>query len=235
MNTGLSMPSRPPAGASTSPVRRCTTRAPASLAFWVAASQSRHTSARNPRARRRGLVGDVVAGVAVVADRRGRQEGRARRARRPRAASTSVGTLRLSRINCLRAPLHGRSPMPTPPSPTTASTPSNVPGSIRPAGGSQPRSSGAAGVRRTRRSTSCPAARRWATRAVPIRPDEPEMTTRTEKILAETARAHSTGSARNRAGDVSAHGHTSNSPDSSRVRIAETNRPASAPSTRRWS
>ena len=42
-----------------------------------------------------------------------------------------MGTLRLSRISCLRAPLHGRSPMPTPPSPTTASTPSNVPGSMR--------------------------------------------------------------------------------------------------------
>ena len=62
---------------------------------------------------------------------------------------------------------------------TTASTPSKVPSSIRPAGGSQPRSSGAAGARRTSRSTSCPAARRWATRAVPIKPDEPATRTRT--------------------------------------------------------
>src|SRR5690606_14385632 len=108
-------------------------------------------------------------------------------------ASTSVGTLRLSRSSCLRAPLHGRSPMPAPPRLITASTASNVPSSMRPAGGSQPRSSGAAGARRTSRRTSWPACRRSATRAVPIRPDEPATTTRTGQIFSEPGPSRESG------------------------------------------
>ncbi|GAA4830243.1 hypothetical protein GCM10023201_17430 [Actinomycetospora corticicola] len=41
-------------------------------------------------------------------------------------------------------------------------------------------------MRRTRRTTSCPALRRWGTRAVPMRPDDPEMTTRIPVIVAES-------------------------------------------------
>ena len=47
-NTSLSGPSSPPEGERTNPVRRFTTRTPASRARWVAASQSRASSARKP-------------------------------------------------------------------------------------------------------------------------------------------------------------------------------------------
>lgn len=46
LNSGSNLASAPPWGLSTMPVRRCATRMPASSAGAVAASQSRHTSAR---------------------------------------------------------------------------------------------------------------------------------------------------------------------------------------------
>ncbi len=49
LNSGASGPSSPPWPASTSPVRRLTTRVPAALAGAAAASQSATSSARNPR------------------------------------------------------------------------------------------------------------------------------------------------------------------------------------------
>jgi hypothetical protein len=48
LNSGRIIASNPPDGESTRPVRTSTTRAPASAAGAVAASQSRQTSARNP-------------------------------------------------------------------------------------------------------------------------------------------------------------------------------------------
>jgi hypothetical protein len=90
--------------------------------------------------------------------------------------------LRLSRTAAARAPLHGRSPMPTPLRFTTASTPSKA--RRRSAGRRVP----APLVRRRRGpadqpQTSCSAARRWATRAVTDQPEDPATTTRTAMIL----------------------------------------------------
>ena len=67
-NSGLSRPSSPPDGESTNPVRTVTTRAPASRAAAVAASQSTHRPRQEARTGGSGLVHRAVAGVAVVAD-----------------------------------------------------------------------------------------------------------------------------------------------------------------------
>src|SRR3954465_13597050 len=77
--------------------------------------------------------------------------------------------------------------MPAPARCTTASAPSTTPGSRCPLEGSHWVSSSARGVRRTRRRTSCPSARRLATSAEPISPDEPVMTTFTAVLRGRAA------------------------------------------------
>ena len=116
---------------------------PASRAGWAAASQSRMTSARNPRPRvrtrrarprRRCLVplADWLTSVRTVLG-----DG---------AGDTSVGTLRLSRIAC-RAPRSTAGPRPRRRLRFTTRRRRRAAALTRPAGGSQPRSSGAAGSR----------------------------------------------------------------------------------------
>lgn len=93
-------------------------------------------------------------------------------------ASTCVGTILLSRNSCLRAGDHRCSAHAAPHRLMIASAPSNALSSIMPLGGSQRRSSGVTGGRRTSRSTSCPASRNAETSGVPITPDAPAITTR---------------------------------------------------------
>ena len=143
-----------------------------------------------------------------------------------------MGTLRLSRMRCLRAPLHGRSPMPTPPRFTTASAPSNVPG-VDPPGRRVP--AALVGCRG-----------RPADQAQDLVPGRPEMGD--EGGSDQPGRSGHDDAHAAILSDSGAAARESDAPGASQPqvglelarlqagsRIAETKRPASAPSTRRWS
>src|SRR5256714_6052516 len=100
-------------------------------------------------------------------------------------ASAAVELTRLARISALNASFQRCSPTPTPARLTAASAPSTVDGSSGSTLGRQVTSSGVSASRRTRRTTSCPAARSRSTSAVPRNPDDPPMTIRMPSILPE--------------------------------------------------
>src|SRR5215469_11876926 len=89
--------------------------------------------------------------------------------------SARVPRTRLARISSLYAAVQRRPPTLAPARWTTASRPSRAPGANPPVGasGSQAISSSLAGAWRTSLTTRWPLPRRLATRALPIRPDDP--------------------------------------------------------------
>jgi hypothetical protein len=157
-NNGRSLLSIPPRGDSTSPVRVSTTRAPACCAGAVAASQSRHKLAEKPAARRSGLVGDPVAGVAVVTDGAGVDQ-HADGPRRHRFGQHLGGidpAVAQALLERTRPPL---APTLTPHMFTAASTPRRAFASNSPVSGFQNSSSEFEGARRTMRTTRWSVAR----------------------------------------------------------------------------
>ena len=133
---GSIRPSAPPAGREDHAEAGSTTRMPAARAASAAASHSRATSARKSAGA--SSEGDasvrvLVAPVAVDSDGRRRDQ----HPRRPGQAGERLGQepgapTRLSRIRRLRAAVQ-RTPIGSPARWTTASTPSSLPASIRPA------------------------------------------------------------------------------------------------------
>src|SRR5688500_17012779 len=92
--------------------------------------------------------------------------------------------MRLEWMTSFCAALQRFSPMPSPARWTTPSTPASPAASIVPASGSQ-RTPSVVVLLRTMRTPSWPSSRRRATRAVPMRPDEPVTATRLARTLGE--------------------------------------------------
>src|SRR5690554_662962 len=160
------------------PVRARATRTPARSAAAVAASHATTTSARNPSPGAAASSSTELPRspyqptAEACTSARGPSESLARL-----RARSEVPCTRDSRTAALWAVLHRRSPTPTPPRLTTTSASSSTSRSISPASGSHERSSGAVAAWRTRRTTESPRARNRATRAPPMRPEDPATTT----------------------------------------------------------
>jgi hypothetical protein len=169
---------KPPSRCRAYPVRSRTTRTPALSAGPVAASQTRHMSARKPSPAGASSVTSrsPVSPYQPIALAFSSTPGRSS-AGRPAIAAANVPVLstRLVRSRFLYASVHRRSPTPAPDRLITAVTPDNVVGSSWPAAGSHRISSADLGGRRTSRTISWPAALRWPESRVPRKPDEPAM------------------------------------------------------------
>ena len=128
---------------STMPLRTRATRIPASAAGAVAASHCTHTPATKSSPGRALLVERLVAAVAVVPDRRRRDEHRRRAVSPGERARKKAGALRAATrgSGACAASVHRLSPMPAPARWTTPPMPSSPAASIVPASGSQPSSS----------------------------------------------------------------------------------------------
>ena len=222
--TSLSGPSSPPDGESTSPVRGCTTRAPASRAGWAAASQSRHDARRGTR----GPTGADSsmrdpAGVAVVAD--------------GRLADQDVGTpcsatARGEHVGGHVAAVADRLPARPAPRPVRDADAAEVHhrvdaverARVDPPGGRVPAALvGCGGLPPDQAQHFVPAARRWATRAVPIRAGRSGDDDAHAAILAETGAARTRPPGARMTSPGRRHPRTvttSNSPSSSRARTA---------------
>src|SRR4051794_3180941 len=176
-NSGSILASRPPC-ARTSPVRRWTTRTPASTAGAAAASHRTQTWARksSPADARSSTTRSPVSPYQPTAEPASSTRGRSGSAATAAASAllmVVVVSTRLVRIRCLCFSDQRRSPTPTPARLITASTSASTAGSIRRCCGSHRCSSAVRGVRRTSRMTSCPSFRRAGTSRPPISPDAP--------------------------------------------------------------
>src|SRR5579875_2087818 len=174
--SGSSLASSPPRGLSTRPLRTCTTRMPAFAAGSAAASQSLTTPARNvlaggadsstarPPVSPYQPIADAVTSVAG---------GMARLASAP--ASARVPSTLLALTSALYPAVQRRSATPAPARCTHAPIPVSSSGSTAAsaAPGSHRTSSADRAGRRTSLMTRWPSARKPATSAVPISPDEP--------------------------------------------------------------
>ena len=174
--------SSPPRGVRTRPLRGCTTRMPASAAGSAAASQSRTSRARKdgPDGADSSTSRPPVSPYQPMAEAATKVAGgglslasapASARVPRTRLALTSALYLAVQRWSATPAPARCTQA----PSPSRADEP-GAPDAISPASaarGSQRASSGAREARRTSLITSCPSARRLATSAVPMSPDEP--------------------------------------------------------------
>lgn len=176
--SGSRRASSPPAGVRTSPLRGCTTRIPASAAGSAAASQSRTSRARKvfPAGAVSSTSRPSVSPYHPMAEAASSVAGgRSSRARAP--ASARVPSTRLARISALYLLVQRWLATPAPARCTQASrlstAPWSAPSPASAARGSQRTSSSDLGPRRTSLMTWWPSERRLATRAVPIKPDEP--------------------------------------------------------------